>query len=225
MSYVPQRTPAVERFNSLTHLCGALAAAGGLVALMWRASGSADRVKLTSLAVYGLSLVALYTASATYHGVRGRLKAAFRKLDHMAIYVLIAGSYTPFALITLRDSWGPPLLVVVWALAALGIALEASERFPAQAPAPPRRPIVWRRVLAVALYLAMGWLALGVLRPLARALQGPGLALLLAGGGLYTLGTLFYALDRRYAHAHGVFHLLVLGGSACHYAAVWFWVA
>jgi hemolysin III len=203
---------------------GALLAALGLAALVWRALDSADRVKLPSLVVYGSSLVALYVASTLYHAARGRLKALFRKLDHVAIYVLIAGTYTPFALVTLRDSWGVPLLAAVWTLAALGIALELSQRARA-APASPRPRIVRRRVAAVGLYLAMGWLALGALRPLARALEGGGLTLLLAGGVLYTVGTLFYALDRRYAHAHGVFHVFVLAGSACHYAVVWFWVA
>ncbi len=201
---------AAERFNSASHLAGALLALAALVALVWRALGSGDRTRLASLAVYGGSLLALYTASTLYHAFQGPVKAWLRKLDHLAIYLLIAGTYTPFALLKLRDSLGLTLLVVIWSLAALGALIEFL-------------PVT--RALSVGLYLAMGWLALGVVRPMAAALDGAGLAWVLAGGLCYTLGTLFYAFDKRWPAAHGVFHVFVLAGSLSHFVAVWGWVA
>lgn len=200
------RGRGLERFNSWSHFVGALLALAGLVALVSRALAADDRVKLLSFIVYGGSLVALYVASSLYHALDGRPKAVFRRLDHLAIYVLIAGTYTPFALLTLRDTLGTTLLAAVWGLAGLGFALEFVSR---------------RRALSVALYLGMGWLALTVLRPLAQALQGHGLAWIVLGGVLYTLGTMFYALGRRHPAAHGVFHVLVLAGSVSHFVAVW----
>jgi hemolysin III len=199
-----------ERFNSWSHFAGALLALAALVALVARALSAGDPARLLSFAVYGASLVALYTASSLYHALQGRPKAVFRKLDHLAIYLLIAGTYTPFALLKLRNPLGLTLLAVVWCLAALGCVLEFVSR---------------RRVFSVALYLGMGWLALAVVRPLAQALQGYGLTWVLAGGALYTLGTVFYALDRRFPSAHGVFHVLVLAGSASHFVAVWVYLA
>ncbi len=201
---------AAERFNSASHFAGALLALAALAALVWRALGTGDRTRLVGLAVYGASLLALYTASTLYHSFEGPVKAWLRKLDHLAIYLLIAGTYTPFALLKLRDSLGLTLLVVIWALAALGAVIEFL-------------PVT--RALSVGLYLVMGWLAVGVFRPLALALDGAGLAWLLAGGALYTLGTVFYALDKRWPAAHGVFHVFVLAGSASHFVAVWGWVA
>jgi len=201
---------ATERFNCWSHGLGALLALAGLVALVTRAAGEQDGLKLASLTVYGASLVLLYSASALYHAVEGRAKPLFRKLDHLAIYLLIAGSYTPFALVTLRDSVGPPLLAAVWGLALLGSLLEFWTR---------------RRGLSLALYLVMGWLALLAIRPLAQSLAGQGLTWLVLGGLCYTLGTAFYAFDRRYPAAHGVFHVLVMGGSVSHFVAVWAYVA
>jgi hemolysin III len=200
----------LERFNTWTHAVGAVLAFCGLLALLTRALREADPAKVASLAIYGVSLVALFTASAAYHGSRGRLKAVFRRLDHLAIYLAIAGSYTPFALLTLGDTHGRVLLVVVWCLAGLGFAMEFVPR---------------ARVYSVALYLAMGWAAAPVVVPLARALTGYGFAWLLASGLLYTAGTGFFVLDRRYPAAHGVFHVFVLAGSISHFVAVWVYVA
>lgn len=201
---------AAERFNCWSHGLGALLALAGLVALLARAAGGHDGLKLASLVVYGTSLVLLYSASAGYHALQGRAKTVFRKLDHLAIYLLIAGSYTPFGLVTLRDSAGPALLAAVWGLALLGCLLEFWTHRPG---------------LAVGLYLGMGWLALLAIRPLAQALAGPGMTWLVVGGLCYTLGTAFFALDRRYPAAHGVFHVLVMGGSVSHFVAVWAYVA
>lgn len=201
-----------ERFNTLSHALGAVLALVGLVALVTRAARRGDAVSIAACAVYGATLLLLYTSSSLYHAVGGRARALLRRLDHSAIHLLIAGSYTPFTLVTLRGPRGFALLCAVWALATLGVLYEilASQR---------------RRRLALPLYLLMGWLALLAIGPLARALPLPALALVVAGGVCYTLGVPFYALDKRLRWAHGAFHLFVLAGSAAHFAAVYGWVA
>ena len=199
----------MERFNAWSHGVGAALALLGLLALLTRSLREADPAKVASLAVYGLSLVALYTASAAYHATRGRVRVVFRRLDHLAIYLAIAGSYTPFAWLTLGGVQGRVLLVAVWALAAVGFAMELVPRV---------------RALSLGLYLVMGWLAVLVVIPLAEGLRGYGFAWLLGGGLLYTAGAGFFALDRRYPAAHGVFHMFVLAGSISHFVAVWVYV-
>ena len=201
-----------EIFNSVTHLAGSVLAAAGLVILLFLGLRAGDPWKTSSFAVYGASLVALYLFSTLYHSLKGRAKAFFRKLDHTSIYLLIAGTYTPFALNPLRGPVGYGLLAVVWAIAAIGILQEFLLE---------RR----RRALSVTLYLLMGWLALAVVEPLARALGLPGMALLFCGGILYTVGVVFYVLDEKMAHSHGIFHLFVLGGSVAHFLVVLFYVA
>lgn len=201
-----------ERFNSISHLAGAAAALAGTVVLIVMAARLGDPWKIVSFSIYGAMLVALYVFSTLYHSLRGRAKDILRKFDHCSIYLLIAGSYTPFALVPLRGPWGWSLLGVIWGLALLGIAQE-----------------IWlargARVLSVLLYLLMGWLALVAVWPLWVALSPGGFGLLLAGGALYTAGIVFYALDRRVRHGHGVWHLFVMGGSACHFLAVLLHVA
>jgi len=201
-----------ERFNGISHLIGAALALAGLALLVVNAARQADAWKIVSFSLYGATLFALYGSSTLYHSLRGRAKAIFRRLDHLAIYLLIAGTYTPFALVTLRGGWGWSLFGVVWGLAIVGMMLEY---LPRQGP----------RILPVAIYLLMGWLALIALRPLMQALPPAGLVWLLAGGLFYTVGVLFYALDARLRHAHGVWHLFVLAGSISHYFAVLFYVA
>jgi hemolysin III len=201
---------ALERFNAWSHGAGAALALCGLVALLTRSLREAEPAKVASLAVYGLSLVAIYTASAAYHATQGRVRAVFRRLDHLAIYLAIAGSYTPFALLTLGRAQGRVLLVAVWSLAAVGFALELVPRA--------------ARTGSLALYLVMGWLAVPIVVPLARALTGYGFAWVLGGGLLYTAGAVFFAFDRRFPAAHGVFHVFVLAGSISHFVAVWVYV-
>ena len=202
-----------ERLNSLTHLVGAALAATGTAVLVVLATRLGDPWKIVSFSIYGAMLVLLYAASTAYHSVRARRpKAVLQKIDHCSIYLLIAGSYTPFALVSLRGAWGWSLLGVVWGLAALGVVQE-----------------IWlargARILSLVLYVAMGWLALVAVVPLWRALTPGGFAWLLAGGACYTLGIAFYALDHRIRHGHGLWHLFVLGGSACHFVTVLFYVA
>ena len=196
-----------EIFNSATHLAGSLFAVAGFAMLLTTAARTGDPWKIASFAVYGLALVALYLFSTLYHSLDGRPKSIFRKLDHTSIYVLIAGTYTPFALVSLRGPWGYTLLATVWTLAAAGILQEFLLR----------RRI---RALSVSLYIFMGWLALAVFVPLRHAIGWEGMAWLFAGGILYTTGVFFYLVDEKYAHSHGVFHLFVLGGSALHFFVV-----
>jgi hemolysin III len=201
-----------EIFNGATHLVGALLALAGLILLVVRGVESRDPWKIGSFAVYGGMLLALYVVSTLYHVVSGRAKRVFRKLDHLTIYLVIAGTYTPFALVSLRGPWGWGLLASVWSLAAIGIAQEFLL---------PRR----REWLSLSLYLGMGWLAVAVFFPILHAIGPRGMALLVVGGLLYTVGVFFYVLDARMRHSHGVFHLFVVGGSVAHFIAVLRYVA
>ena len=201
-----------ERFNAYTHLVGALLALAGAVVLVVLGAMKQDVWKIVSFAIYGASLVTLYSASTLYHSTRGRLKAFFRKLDHTAIYLLIAGSYTPFTLVTLRGPWGWWLFGVIWALALLGILQE-----------------FWlgkrTRVLSLIIYVLMGWIALVAVMPLVDTLSLAGFAWLAAGGLAYTAGIVFYVYDERFTHWHGIWHLFVVAGSALHYIAILLYVA
>jgi len=196
-----------ERFNAWTHMAGALLALGGAIWLLVRASLHSDGMGITSIAIYGVALVLLYGISTGYHSVRGRAKRVLRKLDHLSIYLMIAGSYTPFCLISLRGAWGWSLLGVVWGLAVVGMLQEIKPRSGA-------------RVLSVAIYALMGWIVLVAAGPLWQALGTAGFVYLAAGGVLYTVGIVFFALDGRVRHFHGIWHLFVLAGSALHYVAV-----
>ena len=202
-----------ERFNSISHLLGAALALPGAVLLIVQAAQRGDPWKIVSFSIYGAMLVTLYVFSTLYHSVRGvRAKNVLQKFDHCSIYLLIAGSYTPFALVSLRGAQGWWLLGVIWGMALLGIAQE-----------------IWfakgARVMSLVIYMLMGWLALVVVVPLWHALTPAGFAWLAAGGACYTLGVVFYATDHRVRHGHGLWHLFVLGGSACHFFTVLLYVA
>lgn len=201
-----------ERFNSITHLVGAVLALAGSVLLIVIAAQQGDPWKIVSFSIYGGMLVALYVFSTLYHSLRGRAKSVLRKFDHCSIYLLIAGTYTPFALVSLRGAWGWSLLGVVWSLALMGILQE-----------------IWfakgARVLSLVIYVLMGWLALVAVMPLWQALTPSGFAWLAAGGVFYTVGIVFYATDHKFRHGHGLWHLFVLGGSICHFLTVLLYVA
>jgi hemolysin III len=171
-----------ERMNSITHLIGMILAIVGLVGLVVHASRQGDPWKIVSFSFYGVSLVALYLFSTLYHSVRGASKKVLQKIDHSAIYLLIAGTYTPFTLVSLRGAWGWSLFGVIWGLALYGIVQD-------------NLLTRGRRIQSVVIYLLMGWLALVVIRPLASALPGAGMDWLVAGGLCYTIGVLFDALD------------------------------
>ena len=201
-----------ERFNSISHLVGAALALAGSSLLIVVAARLGDPWKIVSFSIYGVMLVTLYLFSTLYHSVRGPAKDVLRKFDHCSIYLLIAGSYTPFALVSLRGAWGWSLLSVVWSLGLLGMVQE-----------------IWfakgARVLSLVIYVLMGWMALVAVEPLWQALKPAGFAWLVAGGLFYTVGIIFYATDHKVRHGHGLWHLFVLAGSICHFLTVLLYVA
>jgi len=201
-----------EKFNAVSHLLGAILALAGTVVLVVLAALGGDPWKVVGVSIYGASLVLMYSSSTLYHSVRGRRAKDFlRKMDHQSIYLLIAGSYTPFCLVTLRGPWGWSLLGVVWGLAIVGSLQDLRPRSDA-------------RVLSVVIYLLMGWAAVVALVPMVNALGRAGFAWVAAGGVFYTVGIVFYALDARLKHAHGIWHLFVLAGSAAHFIAILLYV-
>jgi hemolysin III len=201
-----------ERFNSISHLIGAVAALAGLIVVVVIAAQQGDLWKIISFSIYGTTLFLLYTISTLYHSLRGRAKQIFRKLDHLSIYLLIAGTYTPFTLVTLRGVWGWSLFGVIWGLALIGMALEAL-------------PQKGNRILSIVVYVLMGWLVLVALKPLLEALPLAGFIGLLLGGIFYTGGIVFYLFDEKVRHFHGIWHLFVLAGSVSHYLTILLYVA
>ena len=201
-----------ERFNAITHIVGSVLALIGTSVVITLASINGGARRITAVAIYGGMLVVLYISSTLYHALRGRAKRVFHVFDHCAIYLLIAGTYTPFTLVTLRGSWGWWLFAIVWSIAVAGVVKDAlfHGRY---------------RTLSVALYVAMGWLVVVAFTPLTHALPPAGISLLLAGGIVYTVGIFFFAMSKRIPYSHGVWHLFVLAGSVLHYVAVVRYVA
>jgi hemolysin III len=196
-----------EIAHAVSHGVGAALAIAGLAGLLAVAARRGDTWHIASAAIFGSTLVLLYTASTLYHALpQPRAKRVFRILDHSAIYLLIAGTYTPFTLGPLRGPWGWALFGVVWTGAIAGVLFKSV--------ALGRAPI-----LSVALYAAMGWSVVFAFGPLVRALAPGGVALLFGGGLCYTLGLVFFAWERLRFH-HFVWHLFVLAGSILHYLAV-----
>lgn len=220
---MPRHHPAADRpqtlgeeiANAVSHGLGALLAVAALPILVMRAMGHGSVADVAAAAVFAATAILLYGISALYHALPaslagGRVKAWLMRLDHAAIYVFIAGSYTPFTLGVLHTGPGVTLLIAVWAAAAFGVAIKLLNRL--------RHPIV-----STLLYLAMGWVVVFALGPLVERMPAAGLALLVAGGLSYTLGAVVFLLDNRLRYAHFVWHLFVLGGSVCHFfAALWY---
>lgn len=200
-----------EKFNAWSHLTGAVLAAIGAVWLLALASSTGDLWKIVAVAIYGVTLLLLYSISTLYHSMRGPAKRVMQKLDHLSIYLLIAGSYTPFCLITLRGPWGWTLFGIVWGLALIGMLQEIKPRSEA-------------RVLSLIIYAVMGWIVLVAVKPLIAALGMTGFKWLAAGGVLYTVGIIFFAYDSRFRHWHGIWHLFVMAGSLLHFVAILFYV-
>ncbi|WNL45702.1 hemolysin III family protein [Dyella sp. BiH032] len=200
-----------ELASSVIHGIGILLSIAGLATLVAYAALVGDARAIVSSAVFGTTLILLYTASTLYHAVPGELaKRVLRTLDHIAIFLLIAGTYTPFTLVALPGAWGWSLFGAIWALALAGSALELGvlKRY---------------RKFAVLLYIAMGWIGMIAFKPLSAHLETGGMALLIAGGVAYTAGVPFY-LARRMPYHHTVWHFFVLAGSVLHYLAVLLYV-
>lgn len=202
-------TAAEERLNIASHFAGLLLSILGLVLLLVRAAGSSLHV--VSVAIFGASLVLMYAASTAYHGTKDPARRMrMRTVDHSAIYLLIAGTYTPFTLLVLPDRIGWVIFGATWGMAAIGIVLKLfyTGRF---------------RLLSTLMYVFMGWLIVFAIKPLIEAFAGPGMTWLVAGGVLYTVGALVYSIQRlRFSHA--IFHLFVLAGSFAHFVAVYQYV-
>jgi hemolysin III len=199
-----------ERLNSITHLAGTALAIAGSAVLIAQAVSGGDPWKIVAFSLYGVALVLLYAASTLYHSIRGPAKALFRKMDHAAIFLLIAASYAPFTLVSLRGAFGWTLFAIIWLLGLHGI-WRAWTRTDGRDPSPIP-------------HLIMGWVGASAVVPLIDKLGMGGIGWLAAGGALYTLGVLFYVNDTRWRHAHGIWHLFVMGGSASHFVSVMFFV-
>jgi len=200
-----------ETANTLTHALGLVLSILGAPSLVLMATRHGDAWHVATCAVYGASLIVLYAASTLYHGARvPQWKQVLRTIDHACIYLLIAGTYTPFTLVTLRGGWGWTLFGLVWgfALAGIGFKLFWAGRF---------------EFLSTAMYVLMGWLALIAVRPILEVFPTGCILWLLAGGLAYTGGVAFYAFDRK-PYLHAAWHVFVLAGSACHYFAVMYYV-
>lgn len=201
-----------ERLNTISHLAGAILSFFGLIVLVVLASLEGDPWKIVSFSIYGATLLILYAVSTYYHWVKNKqLKDILRKMDHISIYLLIAGSYTPFALVTLRGGWGWTLFGISWGLAFFGIAQEF---------------ILGKttRRLSLIIYIVMGWLIVIALYPLLQNFSNSGLFWLVTGGVLYSSGIYFFINDEKIKHGHGIWHLFVLGGSFCQFLSICFYV-
>lgn len=202
---------STELANTATHAAGLALSIVGLIALVVLADARGGARAVVACSVYGATLVLLYLSSTLYHGSRRpHVRRAMQIVDHAAIYLLIAGTYTPFALVSLGGGWGWSLFGVTWGLAALGVVYEIffCGRF---------------KAMSIALYLGMGWISLVVVKPLMTHLPAAALAWLVAGGLAYTLGVVFYVW-KSLPHHHAIWHLFVMAGSACHFFAVMFHV-
>lgn len=206
-----RQTLLEEVFNSATHAIGALLGIAALVLLVVLSAQQGSAVKVVGSAIFGSSLIIMYSASALYHVFRRpNLKKIFKVIDHSSIYLLIAGTYTPVVLVVLAGGWGWSLFGVIWGFALIGLIFKlfATGKF---------------EVVSTVAYVCMGWLAIIAIKPLYDALPGAGFAWLLAGGISYTLGVIFYAWDQlRFGHA--IWHLFVLGGSVCHFFLILWYV-
>lgn len=200
-----------EWLNSATHGIGAVLSVIGTIALVVAAGQMGDAWKVVSFSIFGATLIMLYMASAFYHGSRSpRLRSVFKTLDHCAIFLLIAGTYTPFLLVNMRGTVGWTFFSIIWSLALSGVILKVvfKHRF---------------RLVRVGIYLLMGWLIVFASADLVNSLSETALHLTIAGGLVYTVGVVFYLLDR-IPYMHAIWHLFVIGGSACHFSAIYFGV-
>lgn len=201
-----------ERANAITHGLGVVLGIVGLILLLVRAFDyEADVLTFTSLSVYGASIILLFLASTLYHSITtAKTKRLLKTLDHCAIYLLIAGSYTPFLLVSLRTPLAIGLMAVIWTIAVLGIVMKIA--------------FVYRfKKMSLVTYLTMGWLSLIVIYQLAVSIELGGLILLAVGGVIYSLGVIFY-VAKRIPYNHAIWHLFVLAGCACHFLAIYLYV-
>ncbi len=199
-----------EKLNSITHLVGGVLALVGFGVLLTISIQQYSPLLIISFTIFGLTLILMYTMSTLYHSFHPpKLKKIFQKLDHISIYLLIAGTYTPYMLVSLRDNGGLVMLILIWVLAVIGLLLDIfiSKR------------IGWLHVL---IYLVMGWICTLNYSQLQAAITTAGVVWLTIGGIAYTVGIVFYVLDslKKLRHAHGIWHMFVLSGSICHFISI-----
>lgn len=199
-----------ERFNSISHLVGAVLSLVGLGSLLTLAIHVRDWRMITGFSIFGFTLVLMYTMSTLYHSFpMPRVKRIFQKLDHASIYLLIAGTYTPYMMVSLWEGKGPMMMAGIWSLAVMGLLIDV---------------LIKKRITAlqVAIYLVMGWISALVFQSLRAAIDPVGIVWLVIGGLAYTLGVIFFVLDElnRLKHAHGIWHIFVLVGSASHFISI-----
>lgn len=212
-SHVREQTLGEEIANTISHSVGLGAAIVGTPLLIVHAVQQGGVGYIVGCSVFTATMIALYLASSLYHSFRpGRLKHIFRVIDHSAVYLLIAGTYTPFTLGVLYGAWGWTLLILIWVLALTGVALKVLRRI--------NHPII-----STILYLLMGWLIIVAIDPLYTRLPFAGLAWLVAGGLAYTIGTIFFVADSRLRYGHFIWHWFVLAGTTCHFFAVYWYAA
>ncbi len=210
-AYKPEYSVAEEIANSVTHGVGMLLSISGLAVMVSFASVNGTIWHVTACSVFGATLIISYAASTLYHGIpQPAAKRVLKVIDHVAIYLLIAGTYTPFTLISLRGPWGWSLFGTIWGLALLGVVLKITM-------------LGKIKGISTAIYLAMGWIVVVAFKPMLAAVETGGLLVLLAGGLAYSAGVIFYAWDRL-PYNHAIWHLFVLAGSACHFFAILFYV-
>ncbi len=210
-SLPPKYTLGEELFNSISHGVGVLLSIAALVLLIVFGAKSGVGYNLAAGIVYGISLLVLYTMSMVYHIVQGKKgKAVMRIFDHCSIFVLIAGTYTPYLLVTLDKTLGWVMFGIIWAMAVIGIILNSIdlEKF---------------RIFSLVCYVVMGWAIIFTIKPIISAIPFMGVFLLVLGGIIYTVGVIFYVL-KKYKYMHSVWHLFVLGGSICHYLSILLYV-
>lgn len=207
----PEYSVAEEIAHTITHGVGALLSIAGLAVLVAFASLNGDVWHIVSSSIYGATLIILYSASSLYHGVsHPRAKSILQQFDHAAIYLLIAGTYTPFLLVSLRGAWGWSLFGVIWSIALFGMVVEFvdAKRF---------------KKLSLWLYLGLGWIVVLAINPMLENVAPGGLILLLLGGLSYSLGVIFYVREQM-AYSHAIWHLFVLAGSVFHFFSILFYV-
>ncbi|MDX1473916.1 MAG: hemolysin III family protein [Reinekea sp.] len=208
---LPKYSSIEEWANSLTHGIGAVLAVAGLVVMLAVTIGQGDAWQIVSASIYGTTLIFMFLASTLYHAIQHpNIRKILRQIDHLAILYLIAGSYTPFTLVTLNGAWGWTIFGIVWGLTLVGTVLQLS----------PARHI---KALMVTLYLLMGWVVIIAIKPLVANLSANGLGLLVAGGLAYTGGVVFY-VNKRIPFNHAIWHMFVLAGAMLHFFAILLYV-
>ena len=209
---IPKYSLSEELISAISHGIGALLGITAVVLCIVISAIHGSAIAVVASCIYGITLILLYTMSTLYHSLKvNNAKRVFRIIDHCSIYLLIAGSYTPFTLITLKGVWGWLIFGIIWASAILGIVFNAID-------------IKKFKKISMVLYLVMGWMVLFAIKPLIKALAKPGLVLLVIGGILYTVGAIFYGIGRNKKYMHSVFHVFVLAGSIFQFFSIYLYV-